>query len=191
MRKATYDAISRRLAASRIPSSTYSTATPRGSLVIQAWADIVASSITWEQAHVTFENAVAKLPEAARGQRPRGFPHSIWELVEHIRLAQRDLLEFCENANYQEPRWPDDYWPPSPQPPSDDAWRESLEAIQRDSLALANFTTEHAAKLGEKIPHGSGQTYLRTVLVAVDHTAYHVGQIVAVRRMLGEWPRNR
>jgi uncharacterized damage-inducible protein DinB len=154
----------------------------------KASATIVASSLTWEQAHATLDNALKGLAPNLRGVRPDKFPHSVWELVEHIRLAQHDLLDFCANPKYQETlKWPDDYWPKSPAPASEAEWTASLEAIQKDADALAQFTTSHAATLDKKIPHGTGQTYLRTVLVAVDHTAYHVGQIVAVRRLLGAW----
>lgn len=154
----------------------------------KASAAIVASSLTWEQAHATFDNALKGLPPNLRGVRPEKFPHSVWELVEHIRLAQSDLLEFCANPQYQETlKWPDDYWPKSPAPAGEAQWTASLETIGKDAAALAKFTADHAATLEEKIPHGTGQTYLRTVLVAVDHTSYHVGQIVAVRRLLDAW----
>ena len=152
------------------------------------WFEIVASSLTWEQAHASLDSAVKGLAPELRGKRPDGLPYSVWELVEHIRLTQRDLLEFCVNADYHEPKWPDDYWPRTTVPSSDVAWQESLDATRRDAQALAQFTTDNAATLTEKIPHGSGQTYLRTVLVAVDHTAHHVGQIIAARRLLGAWP---
>jgi len=151
-------------------------------------AAIVASSLNWEQAHATFDNALKGLPPNLRGVRPEKFPHSVWELVEHIRLAQSDLLDFCVNPKYQETlKWPDDYWPRSPAPSGEAQWTASLETIRKDAAALAQFTTDHAATLEQKIPHGTGQTYLRTVLVAVDHTSYHVGQIVVVRRLLGAW----
>jgi uncharacterized damage-inducible protein DinB len=155
----------------------------------EAWRGIVASSLDWEQAHVSFTNAVAGLAADLRGRRPPGLPYSVWELVEHIRLAQLDLLEFCRNSAYEETlKWPDDYWPRDPAPASEQAWQESLAAIARDREALAHWTVETGVDLTAKIPHGTGQTYLRTVLVAVDHTAYHVGQIVLVRRLLGAWP---
>jgi uncharacterized damage-inducible protein DinB len=152
-----------------------------------AWAEIVASSLTWEQAHLTLDNAVKGLPPSLRGARPPGYPHSVWELVEHIRLTQRDLLSFCADPNYHEPKWPDDYWPANPAPATDAAWDESLAAIRADAEALARFTREHSATLTGRIPHGTGQTYLRTVLVAMDHASYHTGQIVAVRRLLNAW----
>ena len=155
---------------------------------VDEWASIVASSLTWEQAHASLDHSVQGLAPAVRGKRPTSFPHSAWELLDHIRRTQRDLLEFCTNPKYHELRWPDDYWPDSPAPPDEAAWSECLADIRADAQALADFTVENAATLTEKIPHGTGQTYLRTVLVAMDHTSYHTGQIVAVRRLLGAWP---
>ncbi|MFN2637069.1 MAG: DinB family protein [Gemmatimonadaceae bacterium] len=153
----------------------------------EKWRSIVASSLDWEQAHASLDSAVKGLPPAMRGKRPENFPHSVWELVEHIRLTQRDLLEFCQNPQYEELKWPDDYWPSAPEPPSENAWKETLAGIRRDRTAFAQFATETDVDLTSKIPHGTGQTYLRTILVAVDHTSYHVGQIVAVRRLIGAW----
>lgn len=153
------------------------------------WRRIVASALDWEQAHASLDSAVDALPSELRGKRPQGLAHSIWELVEHIRLTQKDLLDFCVDPNYHEPKWPDDYWPTTPNPPSDQAWTESLAAIRRDAEAFAEFTRNDPRDLTLPIPHGTGQTYLRTVLVAVDHTSYHVGQILDARRLLGTWNR--
>lgn len=155
---------------------------------LDAWASIVASALTWEQAHMSLDHAAQGLSPALRGTRPPDFPHSAWELLDHVRRTQRDLLEFCTNPNYREQKWPDDYWPDSPEPPSDAAWTACLAVIRADAQALADFTITNAATLTAKIPHGTGQTYLRTVLVAVDHMSYHAGQLVAVRRLLGAWP---
>ena len=152
------------------------------------WRRIVASALDWEQAHVTLEGAVKGLAPPLRGRRPERFPHSAWELLEHIRLTQYDLLDFMRNPAYVESKWPEGYWPASPAPPSERAWSESIARIGDDRDALKQFATGADLDLTAKIPHGTGQTYLRTVLVAVDHTAYHVGQIVAVRRLLGAWP---
>jgi uncharacterized damage-inducible protein DinB len=155
----------------------------------QDWRAIVASSLDWEQAHATLENAVKGLAPSLQGVRPTGYPHSPWELLEHIRITQHDLLDFCQNPNYEEKlKWPDDYWPPTPAPPTAGAWEKTLSDYRRDREALARFTSESKIDLTEKIPHGTGQTYLRTILVAVDHASYHVGQIVSVRRLLGAWP---
>jgi uncharacterized damage-inducible protein DinB len=157
--------------------------------VKQDWRAIVASSLDWEQAHAKLENVVKGLREPLRGERPTGYPHSVWELLEHIRITQHDLLDFCQNPDYEEKlEWPHDYWPPTPVPPTSAAWDKSISEYRRDREALARFTTETKVDLTEKIPRGTGQTYLRTILVAVDHASYHVGQIISVRRLLGAWP---
>lgn len=155
----------------------------------QDWRPIVASSLDWEQAHAKLETVLKGLAVSLRGQRPPGYPHSAWELLEHIRITQHDLLDFCVNPDYEEQlEWPRDYWPPSASPPSANAWDKSIADYGRDREALARFTTESKIDLTAKIPRGTGQTYLRTILVAVDHASYHVGQIVSVRRLLGAWP---
>jgi uncharacterized damage-inducible protein DinB len=153
------------------------------------WRAIVASSLDWEQAHATLENAVKGLAPSLQGVRPAGYPHSAWELLEHIRITQHDLLDFCQNPGYEEKlAWPGDYWPPTPEPPTAATWEQTIADYRRDREALARFTNDSKLDLTEKIPHGTGQTYLRTILVAVDHASYHVGQIVSVRRLLGAWP---
>lgn len=153
-----------------------------------AWKAIVASSLDWEQAHLNLQNAVKDVPAELRGRRPPGLPHSPWELLEHIRIAQHDLLEFCSDPNYHhELSWPDDYWPKPQDTVSDSAWEKSLADIRKDRDTLKAFTAEPGRDLTAKIPSGTGQTYLRTILVAVDHAAYHTGELVAVRRLIGAW----
>ena len=153
------------------------------------WRAIVASSLNWEQAHGSLEASIKGLSSDLRGRRPNGLPHSVWELLEHIRITQHDLLDFVQNPDYEEKlKWPDDYWPKAQAPASDKAWNECVAAWRKDRMALERFTTETDIDLTTKIPHGTGQTYLRTVLVALDHAAYHVGQIVLTRRALGAWP---
>ena len=152
------------------------------------WRDIVASALDWEQAHVRLTGAVAGLKPELRGRQPQGLPYSVWQLLDHIRRTQRDLLDFMTAEHYEEPKWPEGYWPSTPEPPSGAAWDECLAAIARDTKALADFTTSTTLDLTTRIPRGTGQTYLRTVLVAVDHMAYHVGQILVVRRLLDAWP---
>jgi uncharacterized damage-inducible protein DinB len=154
----------------------------------QNWKEIVASALDWEQAHASLDSAVAALPAELRGKHLTGLPHSIWELLEHIRLTQHDLLDFCANPDYKEAKWPDDYWPASPAPKNDAEWTACIAAIHKDGAALAKFTIESNVDLTAKIPHGTGQTYLRTVLVSIDHTAHHLGQLIDVRRLLGAWP---
>ncbi len=154
------------------------------------WRGIVASSLNWEQAHATVGGAIEGLAPELRGRRPDNFPHSCWELLDHIRRTQFDLLDFMRNPDYKEIKWPDEYWPKQPAPKDDAEWNDAVAQIHRDAKALADFTTSFDSDLTSKIPHGTGQTYLRTVLVAVDHTSYHVGQILAVRRLLGSWTKS-
>lgn len=152
------------------------------------WRDITANALDWHEAHAPFESAATNLPANLRGRRPENFPHSPWELVEHIRRTQGDLVDFMENEKYVAPSWPDDYWPPEPDPPTPEAWNDCLEAVRRDRKHLQEITTREGLDLTARIPWGDGQTYLRTILVAIDHTAYHTGQLVDVRRLLGAWP---
>ena len=153
-----------------------------------SWREIVASALEWEQAHVGLDRAIADLPPDLRGSQPNGSPYSIWQQLEHIRIAQHDLLDFCRNPEYvHELRWPEDYWPKEPEPPSSEAWDDSLAGIRRDRVELKRWTVETDVDLTRRIPWGSGQTYLRTVIVAADHAAYHVGQIVLIRKLLGAW----
>jgi hypothetical protein len=148
--------------------------------------DHVARLLAWEEAHVGFDAAVAGVPVELRGSQPSGL-HSPWELLEHLRIAQADILEFCVSSTYQEMRWPDDYWPASAAPASAAAWDESIAQFRKDRKALQHLAADPAIDLGARIPHGTGQTYLRELLLIADHTAYHVGQIVLVRQLLGAW----
>jgi uncharacterized damage-inducible protein DinB len=145
--------------------------------------------LEWGEAHVTFDAAVADLPAELRGRRPEGFPHSPWELVEHVRITQHDLLDFCRNQAYVAPTWPDDYWPPAAAPPTPEGWDESIAAYRADRSALQAFVADPRRELGALVPRGTGEeTYLRSVLLVADHTSYHLGQLVAARRLLGDWP---
>jgi uncharacterized damage-inducible protein DinB len=147
----------------------------------------IVKLLDWDEAHADFDKSVAGLAADLRGRRVQGFAHSPWELVEHIRLAQRDLLDFCRDPGYQAPKWPDDYWPPTPAPPDQKSWDRSLAAFREDCEALKAFAADPAVDLTARIPHGTGQTYLRSILLVADHTAYHLGQLVAVRQQLGAW----
>jgi uncharacterized damage-inducible protein DinB len=148
----------------------------------------LARFLHWEDAHVGFEKSVAGLPAGARGTRPPGFEHSVWDLLEHIRIAQDDILDFCVNAKYEHTMaWPDDYWPKTPAPPSDAAWEASIAAVVASRARLEAVARE-TPDLTASVPTGNAQqTYLRAVLLAADHVAYHVGQIVLVRKALGAW----
>jgi hypothetical protein len=150
--------------------------------------DHVVRLLDWPDAHVPFDSAIDGLDTAHRGAVPPGTVHSPWQLLEHLRLAQQDILEFCINPNYTDKAWPDDYWPRQPEPPSPDAWEESIAAYVRDRDALKQLARDPKVDLFASIPHGKGQTYLRELLLIADHTAYHVGQLIVVRRLLGTWP---
>jgi uncharacterized damage-inducible protein DinB len=153
-----------------------------------ALRELVAKLLAWEDAHVGFDAAVADLAPDHRGVRPAGVPWSAWQLVEHLRIAQEDILDFCRNPDYREMKWPDDYWPTSPEPPSTDAWTASLERFVADRRALQQLAADPSINLGARIAHGSGQTYIRELLLVADHTSYHVGQLILLRRILGVWP---
>src|SRR5581483_2154365 len=118
--------------------------------------EIVASALDWEQAHASLDSALANLPAGLRGKRPDGLAHSIWELLEHIRRTQHDLLEFCTNEHYEEPKWPDDYWPGSASPANDAEWLACIDSVHADAAAFARFTVETNIDLTSKIPHGTG-----------------------------------
>jgi uncharacterized damage-inducible protein DinB len=150
--------------------------------------DHLARALAWQEAQVGFDKAVAGIPADKRGARPAGFQHSLWQQIEHIRLAQEDILDFCVNARYEHTKkWPDDYWPAVPEPPGSKAWDESLAAFARDREALQRVARE-TPDLTATVPTGkSAQTYLRAILLVIDHSAYHVGQIVDLRRALGIW----
>ena len=147
----------------------------------------LARILDWEDAHVGFDHAIAGLPARLRGVSPPGAEHSAWQLLEHIRIAQHDILDFCVNPDYEELASMADLWPASAQPPSARAWTASVAAVRRERAALRKLATDRRIDLFARIPHGSGQTYLREILLVADHGAYHVGQIVALRRALGSW----
>ena len=145
--------------------------------------------LDWEEAHVGFDKAVEGIPADQRGGRAAGFDHSPWQLLEHMRLAQKDLLDFCVNAHYvHELQWPEDYWPRSPAPPDADAWNTSVADFKSDRKKVKDLARDTSVDLFALVPTGKGQqTYLRAILLVADHNAYHLGQLVAVRRALGLW----
>ena len=140
-----------------------------------------------EHAHVNLHKALAGLPAKSRGGRPKGAEHSTWELLEHMRITQWDILEFSRNGRHVSPKFPEGYWPTDVAPPSEAAWKKSIAEFDRDLEAMKNLVLNRNADLIAKIPHGDGQTILREALLVADHNAYHIGQIVLVRRLLGAW----
>jgi uncharacterized damage-inducible protein DinB len=149
--------------------------------------DQLRRMLAWEEAHSGLESVVEGIPSRMRGVVPQGLPYSAWQLLEHIRLAQHDILDFCRNPNYTELHWPDDYWPRNPDPPNAEAWDASLAAFRRDREALQQLAIDSSIDLLAPIPHGTGQTILRELLLVADHTSYHIGQLVVLRRALGIW----
>jgi uncharacterized damage-inducible protein DinB len=141
------------------------------------------------QAHATLADAVEDFPADLRGARPHGLPYSAWQLVEHLRIAQRDILDFSNNYNdsYKMLKWPDEYWPKEAAPPSADAWDKSLHAIRDDLYAFEELLQARDAELTVAFPWGKGQTLLREALLIADHNAYHVGELIVLRRLLGCW----
>jgi hypothetical protein len=149
--------------------------------------DLVSRLLAWEDAHVGFDKAVNGIPVALRGKRPSRLPYSPWQLIEHMRITQHDILDFCRNPSYQQHTWPEAYWPSSAAPPSARSWTESIRQYRADRQALQDLAADPTIDLAATIPHGSGQTYLREIILAADHTAYHVGELLVVRRLLGIW----
>ena len=138
-------------------------------------------------AHLDFDKAIAGLPAELRGAKPSGIPFSAWGLLEHMRIAQWDILEFSRNAKHESPKWPEGYWPATAAPADDKTWDKSVREFRRDMKALCELISDPATDLYAKIPHGTGQTVLREALLVADHNAYHVGELVLVRRLLGAW----
>ena len=138
-------------------------------------------------AHADFDAAVADLPAKLRGMKPEGAAHSPWEVVEHLRIAQWDMLEFSRHAKHVSPEWPVGYWPKHAEPDSEAAWGNSLNGFQRDLKAMRELVADPKSDLFMPFPHGKGQTLLREALQLADHNAYHVGELILLRRMLGVW----
>jgi hypothetical protein len=138
-------------------------------------------------AHLDFEKAVANLPAQLRGAKPPGQPHTPWRLLEHLRICQWDILEFSRNPRHVSPSFPDGYWPKGDAPPDDGAWDRSVAGFRADLKAMQDLVADPATDLFARIPHGEGQTVLREALLVADHNAYHLGQLVLVRRLLGAW----
>jgi hypothetical protein len=142
------------------------------------------SLLRMKGAHLSFEAAVADFPATLRGAKPAGVPHSAWELLEHMRIAQEDILDFSRNPNYREKKFPDDYWPAREAPPSEEAWTRSVEQFQSDVQEMQALIAHTGHDLLAKIPHGKGETLLREALLVADHNAYHLGQLMFLRKML-------
>jgi hypothetical protein len=139
------------------------------------------------EAHADFDAAVKDMPCALQSKIPQGAEHSPWQELEHLRIAQWDILEFAISSKQKSPEFPSGYWPAKPQPPNDKAWDKSAQAVRDDCKRFIKLVSDDATDLFAKIPHGDGQTILRQALTAADHNAYHLGQLVLLRRLLGAW----
>ncbi|HTU20895.1 MAG TPA: DinB family protein [Gemmataceae bacterium] len=153
----------------------------------QALRDHLLYLIRGGGAHLDFDKAIADLPSALRGAKAAGSPHTPWRILEHMRIAQWDILEFSRNPKHVSPEFPDGYWPQGDAPPDDAAWDRSVAAFRTDLQAMQKLVADPATDLFAAIPHGEGQTTLREALLVVDHNAYHLGQLVLLRRLLGAW----
>jgi DinB superfamily len=138
-------------------------------------------------AHADFDSVMADFPSRLRGVKPPGAPYTGWQLLEHMRIAQSDILEFSRNAKHKSPPWPEGYWPKTEAPPSAASWNNSLRSFRADLKAMAKLVADKKTDLFARIPHGSGQTILREALLIGDHNSYHLGQILLLRRLLGAW----
>jgi hypothetical protein len=147
----------------------------------------VLSLLKGGNAHVDFDSAFKDFPTELRGKRPKGTQHSPWEVLEHLRIAQWDILEFSRNPQHKSPDFPEGYWPRTPAPPDEAAWEKSIRSFRKDLKAMCDLVADESTDLFAKIPHGDGQTILREALLTADHNAYHLGEAVLLRRLLGAW----
>lgn len=148
----------------------------------------LSRALDWGEAHVDWKKAVKGVPAKDQGKRPKGSPHSPWELLEHMRIATWDILEFSRDAKHKSPEWPREYWPKKPAPPTASAWQKSVKALEHDLEQMKELVNDPKMDLTAPIAGGSGQTILREALLIADHNAYHLGQLVIMRRLLGCWP---
>jgi uncharacterized damage-inducible protein DinB len=149
--------------------------------------ELLVNLLSGRGAHIDWKVTFRGIPPKLRGVRPHGLPHSIWELLEHMRIAQWDILEFSRDAKHASPDWPAGYWPAASAPPTAKAWDKSLKSFAQDLEAMKKLVASPKTDLFARIPHGTGQTILREALLLADHNAYHLGQVLIVRRLLGNW----
>lgn len=145
------------------------------------------TALQWESAHLSFKTATNDLQLEHLGKKVEGISYTIWQLVEHIRIAQKDIVDFSIGEGYEPMNWPDDYWPEEQQPETIKDWQHSLQEIQKDRQRMIDLIKDESNKLFEPIPHGEGQHLFREAVLLIDHEAYHTGQIVTMRKMLKIW----
>jgi hypothetical protein len=160
---------------------------PRRTDPTQSLREHLIALLGESHAHAPFKDAIADWPPALRGAKPAGQPFTPWRLLEHIRISQWDIVEFTKSAKHVSPEWPAGYWPAGDAPPDAAAWEKSVAQVDRDLREMLRLVRDPKVDLFAKIPHGTGQTALREALVLADHNAYHIGQLVLLRRLLGAW----
>jgi hypothetical protein len=143
---------------------------------------MLVDALRGHHAHIDFDSALKDFPAEARGWKPKGAPHTAWQLLEHMRIAQWDILEFSRNPKHQSPDWPEGYWPKTEAPPSDKAWNDSVKAFQRNAEEFSKLVQDLQTNLLEPFAHGDGQTLLREALLVICHNSYHLGQLVYVKK---------
>jgi hypothetical protein len=150
----------------------------------------LAKALDWGEAHTDFRSTVEGFPEDLRGVRPPGFAHSAWELLVHMRVALWDIVEFTKDARHKSPPWPSGYWPPSPEPPQEEAWDQCVDTMVDLIEEMRGLILDRSRPLLEPFPRSQGQTLMREALLAADHNAYHLGQLLQVRKALKAWPKD-
>ncbi len=153
----------------------------------EALRDSLKDLILKGNAHIDFEHAIADLPGELRDARHPSVPHTAWQLVEHMRIAQWDILKFCVDPAHVSPEFPDGYWPETDAPPDPGAWDRTIAGFLADRQAMIDLVMDPAIDLYSRLSHGDGQTVLREALLVADHNAYHLGQLLIVRRLIGAW----
>jgi hypothetical protein len=142
------------------------------------------TSVSGRESHIDFASVVKDFPPDLRGLKPAGAPHTAWQLLEHMRIAQHDILEFSRDPNHKSPNWPEGYWPETEAPPDAKAWEASIKAFQHDARALDKLIEDPQRDLFQPFPHGNGQNLLREALLVATHNSYHLGQLLFLKKML-------
>jgi hypothetical protein len=159
------------------------TESPEFTILVKNLVDLIEKG----NAHISFDKALKNMPFALLGEKPGNLPYSIWQITEHIRIAQWDLLEFSRNPNHVSPEWPDGYWPKESSPELEESWKQCIHQIQKDRASFIELIKNAGDKLYEPFEHGTGQSLLKEALVLADHNSYHTGEIIVVRRLLNAW----
>ncbi|MGZ4049821.1 MAG: DinB family protein [Bacteroidia bacterium] len=162
---------------------TQKTVSPQFSTLIENIVDLIEKG----NAHVSLDNALKNIPFSLLGEKPGNLPYSIWQIVEHIRIAQWDIIEFSRNAKHISPKWPDGYWPKKAAPKSKEEWNKCIEQIHADRKSFIELIKHAGDNLYEPFEYGSGQSLLKEALVLADHNSYHTGEIIIIRRLLNAW----